>query len=63
MISRWKATTRIPRSARRSRCEPAMPALRFTFGALLIVAACFARVYHSPYHARTAQVTLLEVYP
>lgn len=31
--------------------------------ALLLVAACFARVYHSPYHARSSQVTLLEVYP
>jgi hypothetical protein len=30
--------------------------------ALLLVAACFLRVYHSPYHARTAQVTLIEVY-
>jgi hypothetical protein len=33
------------------------------FAALLVVAACFARVYHSPYHADTSQVTLLEVYP
>ena len=33
------------------------------FAALLLVAACLARVYHSPYHAHTAQVTLLEVYP
>ncbi len=33
------------------------------FAALLLVVACFARIYHSPYHARTAQVTLLEVYP
>ena len=43
------------------------PAGRFrtrlvTFAALLLVAACFARVYHSPYHARAARVTLLEVY-
>ena len=30
---------------------------------LLLVAACFTRIYHSPYRARTAQVTLLEVYP
>ena len=30
--------------------------------ALLLVAACFLRVYHSPYHARTSQVTLIEVY-
>ena len=33
------------------------------FAALLLVAACFVRIYHSPYHARTSQVTLLEVYP
>jgi hypothetical protein len=33
------------------------------FAALLVIAACFARVYHSPYHARTSHVTLLEVYP
>ncbi len=33
------------------------------FGAvLLVVAACFARPYHSPYHARAAQVSLLAVY-
>ena len=33
------------------------------FAALLLVAACFVRIYHSPYHARTSQVTLLEVCP
>jgi len=27
-----------------------------------LVAACFVRVYHSPYNARAAQVTLVEVY-
>ena len=37
--------------------------LLLAFAALLLVAACFARIYHSPYHARTSQVTLLEVYP
>ena len=30
--------------------------------ALLVVAACFVRVYHSPYHASAARVTLLAVY-
>jgi hypothetical protein len=30
--------------------------------ALLVVAACFVRLYHSPYHARAAQLTLFAVY-
>ena len=30
--------------------------------ALALVAACFVRVYQSPYNARAAQVTLVEVY-
>ena len=30
--------------------------------ALLALVACFVPVYHSPYHARRPQVTLLEVY-
>jgi hypothetical protein len=32
------------------------------FAVLGLVAACFVRVYHSPYNAHAAQVTLVEVY-
>jgi hypothetical protein len=34
----------------------------FALVAVGLVAACFVRVYHSPYNARAAQVTLVEVY-
>jgi hypothetical protein len=30
--------------------------------ASLVIAACFVRIYHSPYHASAAQVTLFSVY-
>ena len=38
------------------------PRLVLGVAALAIVAACFVRVYHSPYHANAARVTLLAVY-
>ena len=38
------------------------PGLVLAIAALLVVTACFVRVYHSPYHAKAAQVTLLAVY-
>jgi hypothetical protein len=38
------------------------PRLVLGVAALAVVAACFVRVYHSPYHANAAQVTLIEVY-
>jgi hypothetical protein len=38
------------------------PGLLLTVAALLVVTACFVRIYHAPYHANAAQVTLLAVY-
>lgn len=38
------------------------PRLVLGVASLGVVVACFVRVYHSPYHAHAAQVTLLAVY-
>jgi hypothetical protein len=38
------------------------PGLVLILAASLVVAACLVPIYHSPYHAQTAQVTLLGVY-
>jgi len=38
------------------------PGLVLGVTALLVVAACFVRLYHAPYHASEAHVTLLAVY-
>lgn len=38
------------------------PRLVLGVAALAVVGACFVRVYHSPYHANAARVTLLAVY-
>jgi hypothetical protein len=36
--------------------------LVLVLAALGVAAACFVRIYHSPYHAHAAQVTLIAVY-